>query len=177
MVLGLAVLFITGCSHERQITVKDKDGNVIAGVSESEEPVFDSEEEWLAYMTKDRSNYITIKGENTVLFIGQLDGSTIENGLDVSSSIAVIRNGNYVNEGFGIWEIEERYFLSNCNGDSYVMCGTEEEFFDITDNIDGDFEKFSLTGGGTYYLKYITCPLKDYEFYINGHSYNMGMAD
>ena len=62
MVLGLAVLFITGCSHERQITVKDKDGNVIAGVSESEEPVFDSEEEWLAYMTKDRSNYITVKG-------------------------------------------------------------------------------------------------------------------
>ena len=174
MALGLAVLFVTGCSHERQITVKDKDGNVIAGTSESEESVFDSEEEWLAYMTKDRSNYITVKGENTTFFLGQLDNTAINAGLDVTGVVVLEQNRNYQNQTSVFWTIEEKYFVTECKGEYYMAYVViDDENSEITDNIGDAFQKLVLDGGGTYYAKYIDCPIKDYEFYVDGKKLNM----
>lgn len=179
MVLGLAVLFITGCSHERQITVKDKDGNVIAGVSESEEPVFDSEEEWLAYMTKDRSNYITVKGENTIIFWGELDKEKQRgnSGDIVIGTVATIEDGIYQNTMSDQWTIEDIYTVIKCEEEYYMMYYEAiGEKRNVTDNLGGEFKGLKDSEYITN-MKYIDCPIKDYEFYVDGKKLNMQMVE
>ena len=46
----------------------------------------------------------------------------------------------------------------------------------ISDNLPNDFQKLEMTDAPPYYLKYISCPIEDYEFYINDMRLYLGMT-
>ena len=90
--------------------------------------------------------------------------------------------GGFVKEadGYYLYEnMEEKQvitkdsvFIVTFLGECYLFVFVEDSM-QVEDNLEGDFSVLSMGTGDSAYLRYISCPLEEYELYIDGNNVDL----
>lgn len=187
----LLILPFTGCEYEQKIGTKDSNGNIInesvyrdgtletTPVTETEAieyQTFDSKEAWISYWSQDTDNHLVLEGQNTLLFISSLLPEKRTADQNATITPIAIKNECYQTVVSDFWTIEDIYIVIRCMNDYYMVYSQPNTDTVISDNLPNDFQKLEMTDAPPYSLKYISCPIEDYEFYINDTRLYLGMT-
>lgn len=123
--------------------------------------------------------YVLVPGENTYFFFGENDEESESGKIKVSYLMGEIVNGKYcVNmQDALMYDITQGCWAFSLDGEYYIQYVSETgEELNIRDNQDSEFQTMRTSNGCLVYQTYITCPIEEYEFYVNEEKLDLSLA-
>lgn len=138
---------------------------------------FDSLEELENLQAPWFKNYVLVPGENTYFFFGEEEGSSEK--IQVTYSLGEKLNGKYYTnaEDVQMYDITGECWVFELNGEYYIQyLSVTGEDLNVEDNQEREIQTVRTSNGYLVYQTYISCPIEEYEFYVNGELINLSVV-
>lgn len=163
--------------------VEDSNGKIIieeteAGIEDDIQPdkqvvYYPTEEALIEAEAKEALDYFIVRGNNTLLFFREEDTGRI--GSFYALAFVIGEDGYYYSQNVVRVKNPSGQSIEVNQGEYYIYFFVENGDI-VEDNLEGDFQRFSVDDGVELWARYIDCPIQEYGLYINGELMDLSAA-